>query len=90
MRSYKENVIRVLHAYPPGSDGLVTAFEGLCRTAYEHGRKDAKMSLAEEVCEQMHHGPAKGLKCLQCYHAEAGFAAEEQVRAEMEMGKEEE
>jgi hypothetical protein len=56
----------------------------LCHTAEENGHKAAKDALAQDVCEGLHVGPGSGLKCLKCYHAEQGFAAEEAVQAEMD------
>ena len=87
MRSYRDNIIRILNAYPFGSPGLLPALETICQTAEENGRRDSRDSLATEVCEGLHLDAPKGLKCRKCYEAEQGFATAEAVQAEIDMFK---
>ena len=82
MKDYRENIIRVLHAYAPGSDGLLTALDALCHTAEDIGRRAGRDTAAAEVCEGLHVQPAKGLKCRLCYQVEQNFHGTELVEAE--------
>lgn len=87
MKNYQESVIRILNAYAPGTPGLAKAIEALCRTAEEWGIREGKNQSAQEVCEGLHAGPAKGLKCRTCYEVGNNFAEEEKVQAEIAMVK---
>lgn len=91
MQSYKtrygEPVLRILQAYPAGAPGLITALETICQTAEKHGEKNARISLASNVCEDLHVEPASGIKCLQCHYAETQYTRIAEVEAEMEMVK---
>ncbi len=82
---YGQPIVLILNAYPPGSPGLTTGLEALCRTAEQNGRKQAKTELAQAVCEQLHTGAPTGIKCLDCHYAETQYGAIAEVEAEMEM-----
>lgn len=89
LKDYRENIIRILHAYQPGSEGLMKAIEALCRTAEEMGIRAGRDAAAADVCEGLHLQPAKGLKCRLCYQVEQGFSQTEAVEAEYEAVKKE-
>ena len=80
---YGEPLVRVLNAYQPGSPGLIAALEAICKTAENVGHKRASNDLSMTVCEGLHKDPPTGIKCLDCYHAETGYAAMQQVQDEM-------
>lgn len=85
MGRYTEGLIKVLHSYqgPP----LVTALEILIATAEENAKVIAANEIAATVCEGLHEGPGKGLKCRQCYEAESSFAYTEAAEADIAMVK---
>ena len=85
MRSYRDNIVRILYAYPPGTEGLVPALEAICRTAEENGAREASGKLAETVCEGLHTSPPRGLKCRSCYNAEQNMMETEKVLSEIEI-----
>jgi len=78
-----EILLRTVHAYPPGSPGLVPALEALCMSAEREGEAKGRMKTALDVCDGIHDGPPAGIKCLSCYHVEVGFQEEEKVLAEI-------
>ena len=87
MRSYRDNIIRILSAYPLGSEGLLKGLEAICHTAEQNGSMDGRDLVAQNVCEGLHASPAQGIKCRKCYETEAGFVATEGVMADIELSK---
>ena len=85
---YGQSILQILQAYPAGSPGLIAALETICNTAERHGEKNARVSLAANVCEDLHPEEASGLKCLQCHYAETQYVRIAEVEAEMEIVKE--
>lgn len=85
-----EVVARVLATYPPGSPGLITALETLCRTAEQEGEAKGRATTAVNVCEGLHEGPPNGIKCLSCYHVEVNYAEELVVQSEIDAARREE
>jgi len=77
-----ESLNRIVAAYPVGP-GLIAALETYCKTVEDQAFTRAKDHVAEGVCEGLHSGEAKGLKCLKCYMAEQHFHQEEIVSAEI-------
>ena len=86
---YVTPILRIVQTYPPGHAGLLPALAQLCHTAHSDGHKAGVDAAASKVCEGLHAGPPTGLKCRQCYEAEANFSAESQVLAEMELKRRE-
>lgn len=80
---YGEKVGMTLAAYPMGSPGLVMALENLCANAERKGFTRGKEAAASDVCEQLHEGMGKGLKCLSCYYSEVGYNEVQAVEAEI-------
>lgn len=78
---------RILATYPPQSPGLVMALETLCDTAFREGEAAGRSKTAMDVCDGIHDGPPKGIKCLSCYHVEVNFQDEVSVIAEVEAAK---
>lgn len=76
-------------AYPPGSPGLLLALETLMKTALDTAKAEFDNDLAQEVCEGLHDGPAKGLKCRACYEAEKEVPMMLQVQEELEAARSE-
>jgi hypothetical protein len=85
-----EVVSRVLATYPPGSPGLITALETLCRTAEQEGEAKGRAATAVNVCEGLHEGPPNGIKCLSCYHVEVNYTEELVVQSEIDAARREE
>jgi hypothetical protein len=70
--------------------GLLMALETYVKTMEDGAEARAEDKLAQAVCEQLHAGPAKGLKCLSCYNAEAGVPEMLKLEAEREIGERQE
>jgi hypothetical protein len=70
MGEYASKIQQVLNTYqgPP----LIQALEILMKSAVERA-VDIARSDASDVCEGLHFGPGKGLKCIKCYEAEQGI-----------------
>lgn len=84
---YTEPLMRILMTYPPGSPGLLVALETYIKTCLDRAHAEFNNELASTVCEGLHNGPAKGLKCLACYEAEVQVPMQMQVEAEREIGE---
>jgi hypothetical protein len=69
---------------------MLLALETYVKTVEDRAEARAEDKLAEAVCEQLHTGPAKGLKCLACYNAEANVPEMLKLEAEREIGERQE
>lgn len=83
-----EPISRILAAYNANPNALVVrALETYISTAESQAKQDAQNEVADNICEGLHQGEAKGLKCLKCYMAEQHFHQEEVVRAEIDAAR---
>jgi len=86
---YGQGIAQVLASYGVAnpSAALIGALEVMVKTAEQNGKTMANTEIAQTVCEGLHAGPAAGLKCLKCYHAEHHFHEEAVVQAEIDGGE---
>ena len=87
MADYMMGIQKILSAYQPGSPALPKALHTLVQTAEEHARSTVRDEIAQTVCEGIHQGPGKGLKCRACYETELSFPIEDTIIAEIEANK---
>jgi hypothetical protein len=84
MGEYAAKIQQVLSTYqgPPLIQALEILIKSACERAADIARTDAS-----DVCEGLHVGEPRGLKCLKCYEAEQGFADVVAAEAEIEAAK---
>lgn len=86
---YGEGIHRILISYQAtGIPTTVLALETYLKTMIDQALTAAKDELANSVCEGLHDGPGKGLKCRSCYDAENGVQTLLDVEAEIAAAKE--
>ena len=61
---------------------LVRQLEKIVLDAQARVRGAVEAEIASTVCENLHDGPAGGLKCLKCYQAEQTFYRQAEIEAE--------
>jgi hypothetical protein len=66
---YGQAIVRILQTYAPGTPSLYVAIEALVQTAMGNVKQDARDEISNEVCQNLHDGPAKGLVCKRCFDA---------------------
>lgn len=67
---HQDAFIRILNAYPAGSPVLIQALVTYVDGVVERAKAEMQNEVAETVCEGLHDGKPKGLKCRSCYDAE--------------------
>jgi hypothetical protein len=87
MADYSQGIANILNAYD-SMDQRIAAIQVLIATAEENQQRALVDEMAAEVCEGLHLGKAKGLKCRKCYNAEQNFNEEAKVEAEFAAAKE--
>ncbi|MHA2068493.1 MAG: hypothetical protein ACXABY_29375 [Candidatus Thorarchaeota archaeon] len=85
MGRYTQGIRQVLSVYEPRSEPLIAAIETLIATAEENAAAANLDAALADHCEQMHDGPASGIKCRKCYEVEQQFSMLKQVNADIEM-----
>ena len=91
--SHQDAFIRILNAYPMGSPVLIQALVTYVDGVVERAKLEAQNDMAETVCEGLHDGKPKGLKCRACYDAEMNapgvieFEADRQIMERIRKGE---